>query len=285
MTATDTAPTTETTIDQRAVRVGAWRAFRALLLRDWLVLRGRFRPFLVQLLGQPIMLLFVFAYLYPRIGNTPGGAAGKEYTTAFAAGVIGICLLYQAVNAIALPLVHEFGSTREIEDRVLAPLPVSLVAFEKVVAGALQSLFGALLVFPLAVIISAGGFNLHVSWWVLITVVPLAAFALASLALVIGTTFNPRTLPNLWSIVMLPVTFLGCTYYAWSALDPIQIDGVRWLKIVVLLNPLVYVSEGLRAALTDSDHMSLAMIYPMLTIFTVGGIAIGAHQFERRVTT
>ena len=43
--------------------------------------------------------------------------------------------MFQGIQAVALPLVQEFGFTREIEDRVLAPLPVELVAFEKVVPG------------------------------------------------------------------------------------------------------------------------------------------------------
>ena len=48
--------------------------------------------------------------------------------------------------------------------------------------------------------------------------------------------------------VLVPLTFLGCVYYPWEAMD-----GIRWLQILVLLNPMVYVSEGLRAALEFSD--------------------------------
>ena len=41
------------------------------------------------------------------------------------------------VQAVALPLVQDFGYTREIEDRVLAPMPVWAVAAEKVASGAI----------------------------------------------------------------------------------------------------------------------------------------------------
>ncbi len=50
----------------------------------------------------------------------------------------------------------------------------------------------------------------------------------------------------LFALVVLPLTFLGCIYYPWKALE-----AVRWLQIVVLVNPLVYMCEGFRAALTD----------------------------------
>ena len=43
-------------------------------------------------------------------------------------GVIAIACIFQGIQAVALPLVQEFGYTREIEDRVMAPLPVWAVA-------------------------------------------------------------------------------------------------------------------------------------------------------------
>ena len=51
-------------------------------------------------------------------------------------------------------------------------------------------------------------------------------------------------MPMLFGVIVLPLTFLGAIYYSWQALEPI-----RWLQIVVLVNPLVYMSEGFRAAL------------------------------------
>ena len=41
-----------------------------------------------------------------------------------------------------------------------------------------------------------------------------------------------------------------------------------WLQILVLVNPLVYMSEGFRAALTTVGHMSLWAVYPALIGFT-----------------
>ena len=77
-------------------------------------------------------------------------SGSAAYTASLIAGVIASVILFQGIQAVALPLVQEFGYTREIEDRVLAPLPVELVAIEKIVAGALQCLIAALLVFPIA---------------------------------------------------------------------------------------------------------------------------------------
>ena len=80
-------------------------------------------------------------------------------------------------------MVQEFGYTKEIEDRVLAPLPVSLVAIEKVLFGAIQGLLAAAIVFPIAAVVHAGGvhIDLQVHWLALITLIPLACITCASL--------------------------------------------------------------------------------------------------------
>ena len=86
--------------------------------------------------------------------------------------MIGSVILFQGVQAVALPLVQEFGYTKEIEDRVLAPLPVELVAIGKVVSGALQCLLAALIVFPIARFVPATPVDLAVNWPVLLTFLP-----------------------------------------------------------------------------------------------------------------
>ena len=58
---------------------------------------------------------------------------------------------------MALPLVQEFSVSKEIEDRVLAPVPVWAVALEKIVAGAIQAIIAALVVFPIVDLVHARG--------------------------------------------------------------------------------------------------------------------------------
>jgi ABC-2 type transport system permease protein len=152
------------------------------------------------------------------------------------------------------------------------------VAIEKIASGALQGLFAAVIVFPIALFVPATPVNLEINWLVLLTLAPLACIMCSALGLMFGTVFNPRTIPMLFGVVVLPITFLGCIYYPWAALAPI-----KWLQIAVLANPLVYVSEGFRAALTSSSTMSLWAIYPVLVGLTVLFTAIGIRNFRKRV--
>ena len=257
-------------------------AFGALLLRDLTVLRKNLKEFLPRTIIQPFLLVFVFTYVFPKIGQGVGGGGGSAAAATFSsilvAGVLGTAIIFQGIQAVALPLVQEFGYTREIEDRVLAPLPISLVAIEKIVAGALQCLFAGIIVFPIATIVPATAVHLDISWPILLTLVPLGCIMSGALGLMFGTMFDPRTVPMLFGVILIPITFLGCTYYSWQALEPI-----RWLQIATLVNPLVYLAEGFRAALTPVPHMNLFAVYGVLLAFTAVFTWFGIKGFTKRV--
>jgi ABC-2 type transport system permease protein len=294
---TVTRPRSETTGAPAAISLTPTRstfaasrsALWALVLRDLIVLRKHFVEFVVRTIIQPFLLVFVFLYVFPTIGQGIGGGRGPVSESAFAtvlvAGVVGISIMFQGIQAVALPMSTEFGYTREIEDRVQAPCPIALVAIAKVLSGSVQGMLAALIVFPIAAVIHAGGVNAHLSvhWPVIVTIIPLSCLAMTSLGLVLGTAFEPRNIGLMWGFVVLPITFLGGTYYQWTRLAPVEVAGIHWLQILVLINPLIYVTEGMRAGLTSFSHMPLYVIYPVLIAFTVFFLALGLRNFRRRV--
>ena len=255
-------------------------AFGTMLLRDVAVLRKTFIQFALRTIMQPLLFVFVFTYVFPKIGQGIGGAGGeKTFASLLVPGVIAIACIFQGIQAVALPLVQDFGYSREIEDRVMAPLPVWAVAVEKLLAGALQGLVAALIVFPLALFVPSTPVQLSVRPLELVTLLPLACVTGAALGLLIGTRVSPRQVPLIFGIVVIPITFLGATYYPWAAL--VQI---RWLQDVVLLNPLVYMSEAMRVSLTpDIGHMPLWAIYGGLIGFATVLTWLGVTGFIRRV--
>jgi ABC-2 type transport system permease protein len=193
--------------------------------------------------------------------------------------------MFQGIQAVALQMAQEFGFTREIEDRVQAPCPVWLVAVAKVLSGAVQGLLAAVIVFPIAAVVHAHGVQAHLSvhWWIVLTLIPLASLAMTSLGLVLGTSFEPRNIGLMFGFVVLPVTFLGGTYYQWTRLAPVRVGGFHWLQTLVLINPLIYVAEGLRAGLTHASHMHLYIVYPVLIGFCALFLTLGIRGFRRRV--
>jgi ABC-2 type transport system permease protein len=264
-------------------------ALRALILRDLVVLWKSKWEFVIRTLIQPFLLVFVFLYVFPSIGQGIGGGGGRASESAFATvlvpGVVGITIMFQGIQAVALQLSTEFGYTREIEDRVQAPCPIWLVAVSKVVSGAAQGLLAAVIVFPIAAVVHASGVHAHLSvhWLVVITLIPLACVTMTSLGLLLGTAFEPRNIGLMFGFVVLPLTFLGGTYYQWTRLSPVQVGGVHWLQIIVLINPLIYVNEGMRAGLTQASHMHLYIVYPVLIGFCATFLGLGLRKFSGRV--
>lgn len=262
------------------------RAFTGLFLRDLFVLRRELFPFAIRVAMQPLLFLFVFTYVFPHMSagaaNNPmgHGAGGASFSTVLLPGLMAVAIMFSGIAAIALPLAQEFGVTREIDDRVMCPLPVAAVAFEKICFSAMQSFVAASIVFPLAIWVPATPAEAQVnSWPFLILILVLASLVAGALGLTIGTSVKPQQIGLIFGVVVVPITFLGCVYYPWSALKPIP-----WLQYGVLFNPIVYMSEGLRAALTPSlSHMNSFVIVAMLLFFFVALGYFGLRGFLRRV--
>ncbi len=203
----------------RSAAEASREAFVALLQRDLTVLRKNMGEFVGRTVIQPFLLVFVFLYVFPQIGQgigSGGGTAGEsQFASVLIAGVVGISIMFQGIMAVALPMATEFGYTKEIEDRVLAPMPVWLVAAGKVMAGAVQGLIAAAIVFPIASVVHARGVHAHlaVHWPILLTLLPIACVMCASLGLLLGTRVEPRNIGAMFGFIVLPMTFLGGTYY------------------------------------------------------------------------
>ncbi len=223
--------------------------FLALLARDFRVMRRSFLATFLRVVLQPLLFVFVFAYVLPKTGDgVATGGAHLRYSTVLAPGLVASSILMQGLMAAIFPLVMDLSSPGCMEDRLLAPLPVGLIAVERIVAAAVQALVGGLLVFPAVLLVHAGGQApaVHVGGWLLLGGVMVGGAVLAAAAgVALGTLVGPPQVQVLFALVLLPMTMLGCVYFPWAALE-----HIRWLQVAVLANPLVYLSEGLRAALT-----------------------------------
>ena len=263
----------------RSVRARTLAAFWAFIIRDLTVLDKNLMRFVPSAVVQPTLLVFVFTYLFPAIGQGIGGQGGvTTFSTLLLPGIVANAVMFAGIFSVGMNLILELDAN-ELQDRVLAPAPIITPALAKIVAGAMQAFLAGLIVFPIAAFLPATGLALQATWPVLLTVMPLACLTSASLGLALGVIFNTRSGPWLFSVVALPLSFFGAVFYTWDSLAP-----VLPLKIAVLLNPLVYMSEGLRAgAVTGVPHMPIAVTYPVLGGFAVLFAVIGVIGFKRRV--
>jgi ABC-2 type transport system permease protein len=270
------------------------RTFGAMMAREFRVLRRNALATFTRAVMQPLLFVFVFAYVFPKIGggfNLGGAAAagagaaaqsGVNFATILVPGLMASMLLMQGIMAVTFPLVMEFSWQRTIEDRALAPVPIRVLAIQKITAGAVQSFIGAVIVFPIVLLVHASGQAPHVdvtNWALFALILVFSSLLTSALGLLLGTIMDPRKMQMLFAVILLPATMLGCVYYPWSALHHIE-----WLQILVLINPMVYMSEGLRAVLTpELGHMPLWAVLLALVGGTVVFGYLGTRTFTKRV--
>ena len=256
-----------------AARTSAPGVFLAVLWRDLFVTGRELPVFLAQVVLQPLFMLFVFGKVLSSLGYTRPG-----YTHLLFPGIVALTALLTALQSTALPLVIEFSFTKEIEDRLLAPIPVALVAVEKMVFAAMRALVAALFMFPIGILILGS-----VPWR--LAGAPLFACILllgtlvgAAMGLTMGTLVPPNRITVMFTLVLTPLLFTGCSQYPWPSLDQLP-----WFQVVTAFNPLTYVSEGMRGALVPGvPHIRPPLCIGALLVSLVLFSAIGIRGFLRQ---
>jgi ABC-2 type transport system permease protein len=249
-------------------------AFLALLRRD-LHITLRNLPLVVGTLGQPVLVVLVFGNLLPRMG-----LVSSSFGTILIPGLMSITMLMTGVQGILLPLSGDLAGTREIDERLLAPITAFGVAVEKIVAGAVPSAFAGVVSLPLMMLLmhEVSGSTFNPRWVALLPVSIACGLLAAAFGLNLGTRVEPRFAGLVFPILLGPMMLFGCAYYSWSGLE--AIGPVRYL---FLANPLVFISEALRLAVTpEVPHMPLPLLFGGLFGFLVLLTVTGGRAFERR---
>jgi ABC-2 type transport system permease protein len=254
-----------------------WKTFLALLSRDAHVARRNFVPLLLQTFLQPMMFVFIFGRVMVSSGYMPAA-----YKSLLLPGIMAISMTFTGVWAVAMPLIGEFQFTREIEDRLLAPIENSWLAIEKVIFGTIQAVLAGLVVIPAAWLLLRPGVDLNLHSPLQFAGITLLVALFSSCGgLALGCSVSQTHIGLMFSMVLTPMIFFGCTYYPWSALSHFPI-----LQKIVLINPLVYASEGLRGTLVPQfPHLPLLAVFAMLVFFDALFLGLGLRQFRGKAVS
>jgi ABC-2 type transport system permease protein len=268
---------TETSAPPREIgaapRFGSGRTFLAILRRDLFVTGREFPVFLAQVILQPLFLLFVFGKVLTELGYARPG-----YEQVLFPGLVALAAVLTGVQSTALPLVIEFSYSNEIEDRLLAPLPIGAVAVEKVVFAAMRACVAAAVMFPVGVwILGSIPWRADAAVAVVVMVV-LGALLGAAMGLILGTYVPPNRISVTLTLVITPLIFTGSSQYPWPSLA-----HLRWFQVLSALNPMTYVSEGLRGLMAPTvPHISVWICFVVAVVSLVVLTAVGMIGFIRR---
>jgi ABC-2 type transport system permease protein len=249
------------------------RSFGSLLRRDLVVTGKDLVAFVAQVLLQPVFFLFVFGKLLTGLGYT-----SSNYSSLLFPGLVALTATVTAIQATAFPLVAEFGWTKEIEDRLLAPLPLWAVAAEKLLFASLRAMVASAVMFPIGIGVLGSVPYRPAGLGLLVGVGLLGSLVGACIGMTIGTFVPPTKISMAFSLIFTPLLFTGATQYPWPSLA-----HLRWFQVVTAVNPITYVSEGMRAALVPSiPHIpGWICVVALIGSLAVFGI-IGLIGFRRR---
>jgi ABC-2 type transport system permease protein len=249
------------------------RTFGSVFWRDVFVTGRELVPFLLQVLVQPFFTLFIFGVVLTDLGYV-----GADYTAILLPGIVALNGFLGALQNTTMPLIMDFSWTREIEDRLLAPIPIPLVAVEKILFGALRGIVAAAVMVPVGFLILDNVSWPASSWLPVAGIVILGSLVGATIGMTIGTLVTPRRINIMFAVILMPLMFTGSTQFPWAGLD-----HLRWFQILCALNPLTFVSEGMRAELVPQvPHIPMWIdLLVMVAACLVFG-AIGIKGFLRR---
>jgi ABC-2 type transport system permease protein len=112
----------------------------------------------------------------------------------------------------------------------------------------------------------------------------LIALVGAALGLLLGTAMSIQQFALVFPLVLIPLTFTGCTFYPWASPG-----GLRWFQILALFNPLAYAAEGIRHAMVPPIHghdlptLALGWVLLMLCVSIILCLWGGIRLFQRQV--
>ncbi len=247
----------------------------AMVKRDLLVQLRGWKEFFFRVAMLPFILILTYGYVLPRIGLLP-----ESFPNSMFPGVLGMSLLVTGIHGTAVPLSMDFHNSREIEDKLQAPVSIRVVAFSKMIVGMIESWIGALLVLPFSLLFMGSNLDISMNFnqilW-LILILFLSSVTSAALGLLVGTIVKPSQIAAMFPGFLMPLIFTGAVFFTWESLSVIPL-----YKILVLLNPLVYINEALRYIMISPNHaMSLILSIIGIVVFTVLMGIIGMRRFEK----
>ncbi|MEN3004626.1 ABC transporter permease [Dehalobacterium formicoaceticum] len=253
-------------------------AFKAMVKRDLVIqLRDKWE-FVFRVAMLPFILILTYGYILPRIGLLP-----TTFPTQMFSGMIGMSMLITGIHGTAVPFTMDFNNLREIEDRLLAPVSINIIALAKMLVGIIESFIGGLIVLPISLVFMGSSLDISVTpegILILIPVLILISIASATLGLLVGTIIKPMQIAAMFPGFLMPVVFLGAIFFSWSSLAATPV-----IQKIVLINPLVYANEALRAILTPQiGYMPIWLSITGLIVSILIMGYIGAKRFTKMAT-
>ncbi|MFH0862391.1 MAG: ABC transporter permease [Candidatus Altiarchaeota archaeon] len=204
--------------------------------------------------------------------------SGVNYQTFIFPGVLVQAVLFTSVFfGVYIVWDKKIDFLKEV---LVSPVSRSVMFLGKVVGGSTDTMLQILILLAIGYAFSAAGLMDGLILTPATLAISLAFLAvttvgLVSVGLIIGSQMeSPEGFQMVSSFLIFPMFFLS------GALFPIdQLPG--WLAPFVLIDPVTYSVDGLRAALIGSSTFPMAFDFAVLSGFAVVTVMAGIYAFKR----
>jgi len=250
------------------MKLSELRVFAMLLYHDVYIFRhvvlGRF----INICVWATVNTVIANYVFPELGMP------RQFGVFFLAGLFASIGFFELYGKVA-ELVRDMTGDRPLLYYATLPLSLPLFVLRLVMSGALTSTIVGLVILPVGKLLLGNGLDLSaIRWGYLSCMIVLANILYAAAAVLIATFIHRlENINNVWIRVAYPVWFMGCYQFSYQALK----NALPNVAFINLLNPAVYVVEGVRAALIGQEgflpiELCCGVVASAAVIFIVASI-------------
>lgn len=248
-----------------------------LVLTDLMIFRPAVFGSMIDTAISTLLLVGTMAYVMPLLGLT------QDYGPFAAWGSIPSACFFE-LYGLVMVLVSDVRTDKSIFSRFILPIPTYLVFVAKALAYACKITANALVAALIGVGMLAIGGRLDLTyfslWKLLIAIVCITLFTGFFVLFLTSLTKDIYHLNSVWTRILHPLWYLGGAQFSWqttAAFSPI-------LGYICLLNPIMYLTEGIHAATLDqAKYLNFWACMAIIVVLTFLFGAIGIRLLKRQL--
>ncbi|MBF5059868.1 ABC transporter permease [Candidatus Neptunochlamydia vexilliferae] len=255
--------------------MSSFSVYFQLLKRDLIAFKREFRVKFIDTLCLFITNVVAFGYFLQQEGIPDG------YAAFFVVGAIASFGFIEIVGKVGLQLA-DMGGDRTIFHTLVMPIRSNMVFFYMGTAWAITSMLLSALLFPIGKLLVFTEWRLEtISYMRLIPMFITANLFFGFFALwLTGMIKDMTNLNSLWLRYIAPMWMFGGYVYSWQS----AYDLNHMVGYLSLINPMIYVMEGMRAAaLGQAGFLPYWLSLTMLWVFTILCFWHGSKRLKRKL--
>jgi ABC-2 type transport system permease protein len=223
---------------------------------------------------QPALWLMVFGAVFSQLRAIPTG--GFSYLQFMTPGILAQSVMFVAIfYGITVVWERDLGLLNKL---LSSPAPRSAIVLGKALSAGVRSIFQAIVVLALALIIRVNLSLSPIDILGVFGIIILFGMCFSSLSMSLAPIFRTRErMMGIGQAITMPL------FFASNAIYPISLMPT-WLKSIAIINPLSYVVDAMRALLVTGDLSNLSTDMLAIAIATAVLVGLASVNFRRLIS-